>query len=381
MRITVVCDVLGKENNGTTTAGINLINYLIEKGHEVKVICPDDERKDDPHYVSVPKMNFGPLNGYLAKNGVTLAKASKKMLESLVKDSDIIHILLPFNMGKKVAKIAKKINIPTTASFHCQAENITSHFFLKNCTPINKLVYKIFYKHTYKYVDAIHYPTEFIKDIFEKTIKRKTNAYVISNGVKTIYTKIENVKKPKEFEDKFIILFTGRYSKEKSHKVLIDAVSKSKHKANIQLIFAGCGPLEKKLKKYCKKRLDIQPVFKYYTRPELAEVINYANLYVHPAEIEIEAIACLEAITCGLVPVIANSPRCATKNFALEVNNLFENKSSSDLANKIDFWIENPQKRMEASKKYLGYAKQFEFDNCMSQMENMLIETYKKHKK
>jgi hypothetical protein len=66
---------------------------------------------------------------------------------------------------------------------------------------------------------------------------------------------------------------------------------------------------------------------------------------VHPAEIEIEAIACLEAITCGLVHVIANSPRCATKAFAMGNNNLFENKNSDDLASKIDYWIENPKEK------------------------------------
>ena len=35
MIITVVCDVLGEENNGTTIAANNLINFLREQGHTV----------------------------------------------------------------------------------------------------------------------------------------------------------------------------------------------------------------------------------------------------------------------------------------------------------------------------------------------------------
>ena len=41
MNITVVCDVLGEANNGTTLAALNLINSLKQKGHKVNVICPD----------------------------------------------------------------------------------------------------------------------------------------------------------------------------------------------------------------------------------------------------------------------------------------------------------------------------------------------------
>ena len=44
MNVTIVCEVLGKANNGTTVAALNLIRSLKEKGHNVKVICPDADR-------------------------------------------------------------------------------------------------------------------------------------------------------------------------------------------------------------------------------------------------------------------------------------------------------------------------------------------------
>ena len=44
MKITIVCDVLGKENNGNTIAAMNLIRYLREHGHEVRVLCCDQDR-------------------------------------------------------------------------------------------------------------------------------------------------------------------------------------------------------------------------------------------------------------------------------------------------------------------------------------------------
>ena len=73
------------------------------------------------------------------------------------------------------------------------------------------------------------------------------------------------------------------------------------------------------------------------------------DLYCHPAEIEAEAISCIEAIACGKVPIIANSPRCATKAFAVDERSLFKVNDSKDLARKIDHFIEHPEEIKELS--------------------------------
>lgn len=66
----------------------------------------------------------------------------------------------------------------------------------------------------------------------------------------------------------------------------------------------------------------------FFTRQELLNLLRCADLYCHPAEVEIESIACLEAIACGLVPVIADSPKSAAKAFALDDKSLFKNKDA-----------------------------------------------------
>ena len=50
MTITIVCDVLGKENNGTTIVAMNLIRSLQERGHSVRVVCSDPERAGKEGY-------------------------------------------------------------------------------------------------------------------------------------------------------------------------------------------------------------------------------------------------------------------------------------------------------------------------------------------
>jgi len=379
MKIAVVCDVLGEENNGTTIAAMNLIRHLKAKGHEVRIVCPDEDKQGLPGYYVVPQLDLGPLNRYIKKNGVTIAKRDPTVLDAALADVDAIHIMTPFFLCKAAVDYAKLHGISVTAGFHCQAENITNHLFMMNYKGANDFAYKAMYSQVYKYVDAIHYPTQFIRDVFESEVG-PTNGYVISNGVNSRFVRIE-ASRPTELNGLFVILFTGRYGKEKSHKVLIDAAAKLSCREEIQLIFAGEGPLHESLEAYASEVLPHKPIMKFFSREEMLQVINYSDLYVHPAEIEIEAIACLEAISCGLVPVIADSPRSATRYFALDERNLFRYNDPSDLAEKILYWKNNPDEKEKCSAAYLGYSKKFEQSECMDAMERMIAETAERVKR
>ena len=150
----------------------------------------------------------------------------------------------------------------------------------------------------------------------------------------------------------------------------MNAVKLSKYKDKIHLIFAGKGPDKKMLENFATKN-NIDVTFNFYSSCELVDVINYSDLYVHPSEIEVESISCLEAIACGLVPIISNSKKSATGQFALSYNNLFANGDSKDLSKKIDYWIENPELKKQFSKKYIEFSKQFKIDKCIDKMIQM----------
>ncbi len=371
MNILVVADVLGEKNNGTTMAAYNLIDSLTKRGHKVTVLCCDGDKKGRNGFFVCDTLNLGIFNGYVAKNGVALAKADEIIIRKALKNIDLVHCMMPFSLGAHAAKIADSLNIPVTAGFHVQAENCTSHVFAMRLKIVNPTVYHVFWRKLYRYADAIHFPTKFIKDDFERAVG-PTNGYVISNGVKKSFTR-KNIEKPDALKDKFCILFTGRYSKEKYHKVLINALKYSKYEKNIQLIFAGDGPERKNIIKR-SKHLTNEPILGTYSQEDLVKVINCSDLYVHCAYAELESIACLEAISCGLVPVINNTKRSATKNFAIDELNLFACNNAKDLAKKIDYWIEHPEEKKARSDEYLDFTKRFEYEHCMDRMEKMMLE-------
>lgn len=375
MVVTVVADVLGEENNGTTVACMNLIRYLKKCGDTVRVVCCDKDKKGLPGYYIVGTFSLGLVaNHIIRKNQVSLARPDRRIVEEAVRGADVVYVLVPFLLGRCALKEAARQGISVAAGFHCQAENLTSHFQLMNCRAANHIVYKEYYRDFYKKVDAVHYPTAFIRDVFEKAVGRRTPAYVISNGVNEIYKK-QPAQRPPELDGKFVILFIGRYSREKSHGILIDAVAASRHRDDIRLIFAGKGPRTEEILRRCRRRGIAQPVMEFYSREELVNVINYSDLYCHPAEAEIEAISCLEAIACGKVPLINDSPRSATKAFAADERSLFRCGDRRDLAGKIDYWIEHPEELAKASEGYLAGGKTVYQEHCMEKMREMLLET------
>lgn len=379
MKVTVVCDVLGEENNGATHAGMNFIRSLQEKGHEVKVVCCDQDKKGKTNYYVCPQRNLWPFNGYVRKVGVTIAKPNLTTIEEALDGADVIHLHLPFSMSNKAIKVAKKKNIPLTASFHMQAENFTCHIKMQKVKPLNDFVYKYIYKRVYRHVDAVHYPTEFIRNTFEGRIKKRTNGYVISNGVNSICDRRE-VEKPENLKDKFIILSIGRYCGEKAQDILIKAVAHSKYKDKIHLFLAGQGPMAEKYKTLCTK-LGVDATMRIFSRQEISDCLNYCDLYVHPARIELEGIACLEAICCGKTTIVSNSKKSATKYFAVDERCIFENNNEKSLADRIDFFIENEDIRKEIANKYYESSGKFNQACCMDNMEKMLFDVIEKNKK
>ena len=133
MIICVVCDVLGKANNGTTMAALDLIQALKERGHLVRVVCPDLDRMGQENFYVVPVRNLGPLNNYLQKNGVELAKPERRILEQAMRGADHVHIMLPFSLGIKALKVAREQGLSVTAGFH--GSIMSYHLYSSDTSP------------------------------------------------------------------------------------------------------------------------------------------------------------------------------------------------------------------------------------------------------
>ncbi len=376
MIITIVMEQYGKINNGTTATAMRLGQNLLKRGHEVRVITASDyDGSFGEKIYKLNKYKFPIFNNLIESQGMCIASVDDEIIKLALNGSDIVHIYLPFNLGRRVKALCKEMNIPYTLAFHCQPENVSSSIFLENLGFVNNFIYSYFRKF-YEENDVIHCPSNMIKDELRKH-KYKSEIKVISNGITDDFF-LERKPKPKEFEDKIIVVSTGRFSREKRHDLIIDAIAKSKYEKYIVLILCGKGPRQKSLEEK-SKRLINPVVFKFCSQEELKEVYNYADFYLHASDAEIEGLACMEAFACGLVPIISDSKKSATTQFALNDMCIFKHGNSKDLANKLDALIENPSLVNKLRKDYAENAKKYRIENCIDEIEKMFIERIKKN--
>lgn len=369
MRITIVTDVLGEENNGTTITVKRLINNLKARGHKVFVVCAGNSCEED--YYPVGQRDFKIFNPYFEKNGISLAKPNEEVLRTCIEKSDVVHILMPFSLGKAAVRMCYEMKKPVSTAFHVQPENVSSHFGLLHSKTFNSFLYRYFLNGFYRYSEYIHCPTAFIADQLRRHGYTQ-DLRVVSNGVDPVFVP-QKTEKPAKYADKFCILSTGRLVKEKCQRDLIRAVRLSRHADEIQIFFAGEGPLEDTLLRE-GKTLKNMPDISFHPKEEMVKLINSCDLYVHPSYAEIESIACVEAITCGLVPVISNSKMSAAKYFALDDRNLYPAGDVKALAHRIDYMIEHPEFREEQSREYIRYAERFRIERCIDKMEKLFAD-------
>lgn len=365
MIITFVMDQYGDGNNGTTMTAMRFAHYMRLHGHEVRVLCGKNSNEENIFSTGIHKIPV--VYQICASQGMVFAKADKKIIESAIDGADVVHFLLPFRLSKVTKKMCDKRNIPTTAAFHVQPENISYTIGFGKSKGVNNYIYKYF-KKFFDEFSHIHCPSNMIANQL-KMHDYKASLHVISNGVVPAFKNIK-VEKPKDLQDKFVILMIGRYSKEKRQDLIIKAVEQLSFEKDVQLIFAGKGPWEKELR-HMSKHLTNSPIFGFYNQEELIDVINYSDLYIHASDAEIEAISCIEAFTCGLVPVISDSKLSATNQFALSQKNLFKAGDETSLAEKITYWYNNLEEKNQCSKDYIEYAKQYAIEECVYALEDV----------
>ena len=118
-------------------------------------------------------------------------------------------------------------------------------------------------------------------------------------------------------------------------------------------------------------RLGVDVTFDFLKKEDLIKKLQASDLYVHAATVEIEAIAALEAIACGLVPVISDSKTSATSQFALDNRSLFKDNDEYSLAEKIDYWYERRDERLRMGMVYAQSAKKYSLERSLEKAERM----------
>ncbi|MFA6866000.1 MAG: glycosyltransferase [Clostridia bacterium] len=364
MKIAMVIDIYNDDGNGTSMSARHFVEKLEERGHQITILCQGDKKgkEGNVYYFNAIKVPYK-IQEICEKQHAILAHPDDQLIREALLDVDVVHIYLPFWLGTHSSKIAKELGKPVLGCFHIAAENITYNLGLQNVPLVDTIVYKSFKNFHYNSINNIYCPSQSIADIIRENGYTQ-NIYIISNGYNPNFKQIKSIEKPDKYKDKFVIISVGRLTKEKRQDLIIKAIGNSLYKASIVLILAGKGGLKdsyQQLAEQCNVNIE----FMFINQDELIKTLNYADIFVQASDVETESISCLEAIACGVVPIISNSKMCATRQFALDSSAIFEKDDYNNLADKIDNYISNPKRLKLLRNDYARSALNYSLENSI----------------
>ena len=351
MKILLVIDDYISSNNGTTISCRRFAGELRRQGHEVKVL--GTSLPDEPNMFRLEEYHLPIVDGLVRANDFHFSKVDLAVIRQAVAWADVVHCMMPFMLTYRTKQVCDELHKPATAAFHIQPENLLSAVRLGKFKPLVDSVYWAWRKGIYRKFQYIHCPSSFMR---QEMIDHGYQGDIrpISNGISSAFCQQKRTSacSPYKGKDrKIVITMVGRLAREKRQDVILRAVRKSKYADRIQVVFAGKGPLERWYKRL-GKRLKNPPMFVYLNQQDLLTLLRQTDLYVHSSDMESEAISCIEAFATGLVPVISDSRKSATRQFALDERSLFKAGSSADLAKKIDYWLDHPEEKRRMERAY-----------------------------
>jgi phosphatidylinositol alpha 1,6-mannosyltransferase len=291
MRIAVVTEAFLPQVNGVTNSVLRLLEFCKAQGHDVLIIAPESEGAPSEYLgykiKHVPSISMKKL--------IPMA-VPKKYLEPLLEGfaPDVIHLASPIFLGHYVARIARKMGIPTVSVYQTDIAGFARHYGLT-----------IAHNTLKKWVSRIHQASDITlapskwacRDLEQSGVK---NVRLWKRGVdlvnftpsrrdESLRANIAGGKK------KLIIGYVGRIANEKR----IDDLKILNQQGDIQLVIVGDGPAAPRI----KRELPGARFVGYQSGTELARYVASFDIFVHTGKHETFCQGIQEALASG-VPVI-----------------------------------------------------------------------------
>ena len=366
MRILLSASDFTNASNGLARSARDFCAGLRARGHEVRVISYGDSSHVD---YPLQRLSIPFFDRYISAEDFNIARPDRSIFEAALRWAQILYVEDPLPANTELVRVARRFALPIVGSFHVYPENFLAPFPALNKPLFNRILYSLFDYAVYSYCDAIHAPTEAVKERLQAA-GYQTPISAFSNGLPSSSIRSEESIKHQvlkvsegrsrntnDVTGRFTLVSTGRLAPEKNHEVLLRALAYSRHSRNIDLHLSGSGPLERDLHKLA------------------------APLAVHCALVEIEGLAALEAMARGCMPIIARSEQSSTWRYSLDPRNMFNARNPRQLAALLDYWLEHPLQKTELSARYNSLAHRLDMKHSIDAIEGLLLQTLRNYRR
>ena len=328
MRISVVSETCWTEISDITVTLRQLIPGLIDKGHQIQLICPDYNIREAPTFSNnlslYPIKYFSFISYKNSRYGLPSRKALLRIWEN--QKPDIIYVTTQGPLGWTAVTQAKRLKIPTVSYFN--ADYLS---FRQECR-INALK-TLARKYLIKVLNKSNTTIVSTEGQKKKLLEMGINSIaVLGQGVDAnLFTpEKRSVKLRQKWGVKQldpVLLYVGRIDTESNFDQAIRTYF-ILHSMNKQLKFVlvlvGDGPLAKRLKINYPEFIFTSIL----SQEELSNIYASADLLVFPSTSDTFSNVILEAMASGLGIISYN---CATSHIHIksEERGLLANKNDS----------------------------------------------------
>lgn len=314
MRILLGTDTYHPDVNGAAYFTQRLADGLIDRGHEVRVLCPSrGARSERGEHAGVQTVRIAsvPVPRYPELRFSPPYPARTARLRAALTDfePDLVHCQNHFFLSRALIRTARRMGVATVATNHFVPENILVQLsFLPS--GLRRAVGWWLARDlvgVYENADAVAAPTPFAARLLEQTgLNRLVTAISCGLDLTRFGPRAAPTRRPEWLPKRPTLLFVGRLDREKRIEELIDAVGIVREHVDAQLVVVGRGKERPHLERYAVERgVQDRVIFTgFVSDEELPHIYAAADIFCMPGTIELQSIVMLEAMAFAK-PVIA----------------------------------------------------------------------------
>jgi phosphatidylinositol alpha 1,6-mannosyltransferase len=377
MKVAYFNGTMRKEHDGVTRVLYRLIDEInktniIEPLFISPIIPPKEERPVEMY--KVPSFTFPFYKDY------KVAFPSTIFFEDKLSEfhPDLLHINSPCTLGLAAVKYGIRNNIPVVATYHTHFPSYAKYYKVKALeVPGWNYFRKLYNRCQTVYVPSLPVLEELRAHGF-KTVEylpHGVDTSIFRPSVKSVQWKNDL-----GIANKYVLLFAGRLVWEKDLATLAATYKVITAQRNdVKFVLAGEGPIHVELKELMPEAIFLGQ----QTMKDLSISFASSDIFVFPSTTETFGNVTLEAMASGLPPICVREGGAYGVIKDGETGLIAEPRNAVDIANKINWLLNNPLIRNNMSFNALQFAQSQSWEKNFERLfhsYNSIVYNYNVHK-